>query len=92
VSCPARTVSSATTCTAVGNEFEFSPVDGSPGPTSILVERYENGTWTMQSAPGSGFKNDTLNGVSCPMSSLCEAVGGFGTSSGSQNAVAERFS
>jgi hypothetical protein len=79
VSCPTRTVSGTMVCTAVGTRY-------TDGPTSILIERYEHGTWTPQPAPGSGG-SDTLNGVSCPVSSVCEAVGGFGT-----NAVAERFS
>ena len=80
-------MSTTTVCTAVGNYVNDQDV-----PTSPLVERYESGTWTIQPARGSGFGNDTLNGVSCPVAPVCEAVGGLGSSAGTQNAVAERFS
>jgi hypothetical protein len=76
---------SATACTAVGNYF-----DGSH--TVTVAERFDGGGWTAQStANPSGFKSNTLSGVSCPAVNVCTAVGVFGGSVNSLRMFAERW-
>jgi hypothetical protein len=63
---------SAGVCTAVG-----SYTDGA-GVVSNLVERWSGGTWSIQSAPPpAGATSSMLNGVSCPSTSVCTAVGNY---------------
>ena len=63
---------SAGVCTAVG-----SYTDGA-GVVSNLVEGWSGGTWSIQSAPPpAGATSSMLNGVSCPSTSVCTAVGNY---------------
>jgi len=67
VSCP-----SATTCTAVGDWSR------QPDPISTderaLIERYDRGRWTLQTAPAL-LGGTTLEAVSCGSARACTAVG-----------------
>jgi len=77
VSCP-----SATACTAVGERFRSS------AKYIALVEVWNGTTWTFQSAPNpSGAIYGALDGLSCPSSTDCTAVGYYYTN-GSQNPTA----
>jgi hypothetical protein len=67
-------------CTAIGSY-------ASPGVSSALAERWNGSTWAVQSMPtppaGTTY---TLNGVSCPTSNSCFAVGYSSTESGAKQA------
>jgi hypothetical protein len=81
VSCPARPV-----CTAVGLHVRES------GLGVTLAERRSGGTWAVQSTPNPArAAASALNGVSCPSSSACTAVGQFVAGSGTQLTLAERW-
>lgn len=81
VSCPTASV-----CTAVGLHVRES------GLGVTLAERRSGGTWTVQSTPNPpGAAASALNGVSCPTSSACTAVGQFSVKSGAQLTLTERW-
>jgi hypothetical protein len=81
VSCPTTSA-----CTAVG----FHVTESGLGVT--LAERRTGGAWTVQSTPNPrGAATSALNGVSCPSSSACSAVGEFFVKSGAQRTLAERW-
>jgi len=81
VSCPTTSV-----CTAVGLHVRAS------GLGVTLAERRSGGVWTVQSTPNPPrAAASALNGVSCPSSSACTAVGQFSVESGAQLALAERW-
>ena len=76
---------SITACTAVGN------YTNSAGVVSTLVERWSGGSWSIQSAPPpAGAMSSMLNGVSCPSTSVCTAVGNYNHSG--VTTLAERWS
>ncbi len=63
--------SAASTCTAVGSYW-------SGGTEESLAERRSASAWTVEPTPDpAGSRNTTLEGVSCPSSSACVAVGSF---------------
>jgi hypothetical protein len=65
VACP-----SATTCTAVGIHY------GSATITQTLVEREVGGAWVLVASPNTApNQNNWLNGISCPTSASCTAIG-----------------
>jgi hypothetical protein len=81
VSCPAASV-----CTAVGLHVRAS------GLGVTLAERRSGGAWTVQPTPNPPRAAvSALNGVSCPSSSACTAVGQFSIKSGAQLTLAERW-
>jgi hypothetical protein len=70
--------SSPTACTAVGS------FTGAAGITT-LAERWNGTSWTVQSTPNpSGSTDAVLQGVSCPSTTSCMAVGRFFNSVTSQ--------
>jgi sugar lactone lactonase YvrE len=67
VSCPVST----TVCTAVGEDSPYN---------KPVAERWNGAEWSPQTMPipaGSGSNPIIFNDVSCPSSSLCEAVGNY---------------
>jgi hypothetical protein len=81
VSCPTTSA-----CTAVGLHVTES------GLGVTLAERRSGGGWTVQATPNpAGAASSALNGVSCPSSSACTAVGAFFAGSGVQLTLAERW-
>jgi hypothetical protein len=81
VSCPTTSV-----CTAVGLHVTES------GLGVTLAERRSGSAWTVESTPNpAGAAASALNGVSCPSSSACTAVGAFFAGSGAQLTLAERW-
>src|SRR5439155_10539916 len=61
---------SATQCTAVGDYYT------SADASLTLAERWDGSTWTVQTTPNpSGSLASALEGVSCPTSGACYAVG-----------------
>ena len=82
VSCP-----STAACTAVG----FS-VANTSGPGVTLAERWSGASWVIQSTPNPSVATDSqLNGVSCPSTTSCTAVGFYTSGSGSEMTLAERW-
>lgn len=73
VSCP-----SSSSCVAVGMF-----VDNTTGHTLALIETWNGTAWTALKAPEpAGVTYASLNGVSCPATSPCLAVGGYATTVG----------
>ena len=71
VSCPA-----ASDCTAAGQ----GNGDGTPFP---LGERWRNGRWRQQAVPNpAGAAENQLNGIACPATGRCLAVGTAGPTRG----------
>jgi hypothetical protein len=80
--------SSASACTTAG-----SWVNGG-GQTVMLTEHWNGTTWTQQKTPSpAGSPDAFLDGVSCPASAACEAVGAWSSTAGSpdRSALAERW-
>lgn len=78
--------STANSCTAVGGYENSSKVD------VTLAERWNGTEWTIQSTLNpTGAKQSHLDGVSCPSSGACTAVGWYENSSGTEMALAERW-
>jgi hypothetical protein len=70
--------SSTSDCFAVGGEK-------SGGEPSFLVEHYNGTSWAVQTFAGpAGATFSSLNGVSCPTTSFCMAVGSYSPSAGGQ--------
>ena len=68
VACP-----SMTNCYAVGWS---SPTTNSGGHTTMLIEHWDGATWSVMVNPKvTGNPISRLTGVSCPMATLCYAVG-----------------
>jgi hypothetical protein len=80
VSCP-----STTTCTAVGDYINASVV------VVTLAERWNGNGWTVQPTSNPGGGSDVLQGVSCPSTTVCTAVGSYSSSSGASVTLAERW-
>jgi hypothetical protein len=86
VSCP-----SPSACTAVGY------FDNRSGHSETLVESWDGTGWSRTPSPNagpasayssaSGPAHDLLNGVSCPSSSSCTAVGTYVTAAGGQESL-----
>jgi hypothetical protein len=58
-----------------------------------LAELWTGSAWTLQSARNAaGAASNFLQGVACPSSTACEAVGYFQTSTAAAVTVAERYS
>jgi hypothetical protein len=78
--------SSATACTAVGLYRD------SGGNYLTLAERWNGATWTIQPTPNpSGAPYNSLQGISCPSTTACTAVGFYENSSGKYLTLAERW-
>ncbi|HUR78072.1 MAG TPA: hypothetical protein VMZ22_08985 [Acidimicrobiales bacterium] len=78
--------SSATACTAVGYY-----VNGS-GEFFSLVERWNGSSWALQATPvHAGATETQLEGVSCPSSSACTAVGYYKNGFGIYLTLAQRW-
>jgi hypothetical protein len=74
--------SSASACTAVGNYTNNSGMDGA------LAQVQSGSTWSIQPTPNpSGAEFSDLTGVSCAAATVCTAVGGWGSSGGTQALV-----
>jgi hypothetical protein len=79
VACP-----SSTDCEAVGDYYNSSSVQ------VTLAEGWNGTTWALQTIPNpSGATDSSLDGVACPSSTDCEAVGDYTNSSGMQVTLAE---
>jgi surface antigen len=77
--------SSSTACTAVGS---FEGVV----PPQLLADRWNGKRWTIESMPSpSGFSSGSLDGVACPSSSLCIAVGPYQDTSGTAHPLIEAW-
>ena len=64
---------SASVCEAVGQSSNGSA-------TQTLAEAWNGSSWTIQSTPNaSGQTSSQLNGVTCPKTTVCEAVGNSNT-------------
>jgi hypothetical protein len=75
---------SATACTAVGNEHIF-------GTSVPLTERWDGNSWTIQTTPNpTGASSSRLSAVSCTMATACTAVGNYQTGA-STGTLAERW-
>ena len=62
------------------------------GAETGFAERWNGSAWALQTtAVPSGSKNYYLQGVSCPSSSVCTAVGVTFTSAGKYVTLAERW-
>jgi hypothetical protein len=82
VSCP-----SPTTCTAVGG------YTANKGSGATLAEGWTRSGWAIESTPdASGATFSSLNGVSCPSSTTCTAVGTYTEGTGASATLAERWS
>jgi hypothetical protein len=80
VSCP-----SASDCTAVGQ----GNGDGTPFP---LGERWRDGRWSLENVPApAGAAENQLNGIACPATDRCEAVGAVGPTRGVVSTEALRW-
>jgi hypothetical protein len=80
VSCP-----SASDCTAAGQ----GNGDGTPLP---LGERWQDGRWTIENVPApAGAAENQLNGIACPATDRCEAVGAVGPTRGVVSTEALRW-
>ena len=81
IACPSTAL-----CTAVGNYTTSSFL------TVTLVERWNGTTWAVESTPNpSGAQGSGLSGVTCPLTTLCTAVGDSVNSSGTDVTLAERY-
>jgi sugar lactone lactonase YvrE len=81
VSCP-----SASACTAVGY------YKNSASTLVTLAERWNGTEWTVQTTPNpSGAKESIEEGVSCPSTSACTAVGNYQNSGGTSVPLAESW-
>jgi hypothetical protein len=80
VSCPA-----ASACMAVGRSIT------SGAPYTALAEQWDGTTWSIQptASPPAGSQGSYLDGVSCPSSNLCSAVGFYVDSTGTDESLAE---
>jgi hypothetical protein len=77
---------SAWACTAVGLYYDSS------GASVMLAERWNGTAWAIQKTPSpSGTVNSDLLGVSCTSAWACTATGDYGTSTGTQMTLAERW-
>jgi hypothetical protein len=73
-------------CTAVGGRV------APPGAPVTLAERWNGTSWSIQPTPNpAGAPFSFLGAVSCASASACSAVGGYGNSSGTPVALAERW-
>ena len=69
---------SATNCTAVGKSANGT--GGSTLAESTLAETWNGTRWSLASTPNrSGAYNSRLNGLACPASNICFAVGSSST-------------
>ena len=74
---------SASACMAVGGYYSSSRGQGLP-----LAEFWDGTGWTIQSAPvPSGANGAALDGVSCPSSTTCTAVGAYAPTSGPEDTL-----
>jgi hypothetical protein len=79
VSCPTRR-----TCVAVGETV-------APAGPSLLIERFDGTTWSIQAAPSpAGAAFTQFSRIACRAADDCTAVGLYGTTTG-QSALAERW-
>jgi hypothetical protein len=77
---------SAWACTATGD------YGTSTGAGGALAERWNGTAWAIQKIPSpSGAKGSYLDGVSCTSAWACTATGDYGTSTGTQMTLAERW-
>jgi hypothetical protein len=77
---------SAAACTTVGN------YDNRSGADITLAEAWNGKAWSVQATPNpSGATDVVLSGVSCTSATVCEAVGSYYNSSGTQVALAEAY-
>ena len=82
----ATSCASASTCTAIGS------YDNSAGTQVTLAERWNGSSWAIQPTPNpAGAPFSMLLGVSCPTTTTCIAVGGYGASAGEEATLTERW-
>lgn len=83
VSCP-----SAGDCWAVGSRGHVAPATGTE---HTLAEHWNGTAWTIASTPGPATPTTTLESVSCPSRTDCEAVGYYGNGRRKNSTLAERW-
>ena len=67
--------SASDACTAVGYE-----VTAPPSRTYPVAEEWDGTNWSLETiSTGSGTGQAVLLGISCPLSTVCVAVGAYGT-------------
>jgi hypothetical protein len=76
---------SSTDCTAVGSSSLQN------GPQVTLAERWDGTTWSIQATPNPAQRESALNGVSCPSTTNCAAVGASTGASAPELPLAERY-
>jgi hypothetical protein len=69
--------SSATSCTAVGQEYPSVNFGGGPKPTEPVAEHWNGSAWTVQTTPilSGSDSSGALQAVSCVSATSCTAVG-----------------
>jgi hypothetical protein len=70
----------------VGNDYD---VTHHRYPT--LIESMSGTTWTVNTSPSPGAIGNGLNGVSCPSTTSCEAVGGYNSALGVSRTLVEHW-
>jgi len=68
---------SATSCFAVGSDYNVAGGSGLGTKTFTLIERWNGSTWTIVPSPNPGAPVDLLLSVTCPSANSCFAVGMF---------------
>lgn len=77
----------AAACTAVG-----AAITTTGNAQELLAEHWNGTRWTIEFPPNPADMEPTMNGVNCPTSTTCEAVGFYVNGSGTQRPLAERWS
>jgi len=79
-------------CTAAANCYAAGASGTSPGNSVTLIEHWNGTSWAVVPTPHlAGNNTNTLNGISCPSTQSCMAVGGASTST-TQSTLAMRLS
>jgi hypothetical protein len=79
-------------CTAAANCYAAGASGTSPGNSVTLIEHWNGTSWAVVPTPSlAGNNTNTLNGISCPSSQSCMAVGRASTST-TQSTLAMKLS
>ncbi len=62
---------------------------GAPAGASPSTRSYAAPTWSLSQPPNPSAPNGMLNGISCPSSTSCVAVGGYDNASGQQRTLTQ---
>ncbi len=82
----------AVSCTSEANCMATGSYVNSAGSTVTLAERWNGKEWSVQAPVNPvGGKDDQLAGISCTIWARCMATGGYETSGGMAEAIAEKY-